>query len=734
MNAPTKRLLVRDRPASYQTLEELAAAATVALAPPERLTVSEAAAKYVRIKEKNYSGPWSSDKTPYMVEPQDVLTSLDYTGMAFIGPARTGKSQTWLNWLAYSAKCDAADMMLIQMSQARAREFSLSDLRKLFRASPEVAAELVPGRVNDNVYDKTFISGMRVTIVHPSINELSGKTSGRNWAMDYDRLPSSIDGEGDAWTLLAKRGETLGRYAMTVIETSPGFPVTDAKWIAESPHEAPPCEGGLSIYNSGTRARWQWGCLQCNHKFEAEFSMFVYPDSRDFREAAEAVVLPCPSCGYPMTPDMQHHLNLDGRWIKEGELWLPNGSIEGRPRRSDIASFWLKGPAAGFNTWPKLVLAYLNAKEDYDKTGSEEKLKAVTNTSLGLPYTSKALETGRLPDELKRRAKPYNVRGEVPEGVRFLITTIDVQAGGRPAFVVHTFGIAPVQMAGGAWSFDIYHVDMWKITKSRRKDEDGERKLIDPSAHREDWMILIDEVIEREYPLGDGSGRTMRAKLVACDSGGAASATAVRLNAALDGPVVSVTSNAYDFWRYLRLNDPEQRNLHMRFHLLKGEPSRTAPSIHVTYPDSQKKDRYAIARGDVPVWAINSNVVKDQSSNMLGRSEPGGQIHFPTWFDDDGNPENIDWLYSQLTAEVRLPAGWRNNARRKNEAWDLLAYCVAFLNHPAIKIDRINWESPPAWATEWSQNDHVRSADGVPIIPSPAEGRRALSDLGGSLA
>lgn len=732
MNAPAKRMLERDRPASYQTLQQLVVAATEAIEPPERLTVSEAAKKYVKIKEKNYSGPWLEDKTPYLTEPQDVLTSLDYTGMVFVGPARTGKSQMWLNWMSHSAICDASDMMLVQISQGRAREFSLSDLRKHFRNSPDVSAKLVPGRVNDNVYDKTFISGMRVTIVHPSINEFSGKTVGRNWAMDYDRLPLSIDGEGDAWTLLSKRAETLGRYGMTVVESSPGFDVNDAKWIPQSPHEAPPCEGILSLYNMGDRRRRQWECPQCHGKFEPDFSLFNYPDSADPHEAAEAVTMICPHDGFPMTPDMRHELEHGGRWIREGEIWLPDGTVTGTPRRSDIASFWLKGPSAAFNTWPKLVLSYLNAKADFERTGSEEKLRAVTNTSFGLPYTPKRLEAGRMPDELKARAHNYNVRGEVPPGVRFLMTTIDVQAGGRPAFVVHTFGIAPVQMEGGAWSFDIYHVDMWKITKSRRLDADGERKPIDPAAYKEDWHVLIDEVIEREYPLGDGSGRFMKSRLVACNSGGAASAAAVRLNKALDGPTVSVTSNAYDFWRYLRLHDPEQRGYHGKFHLLKGEPHRSAGLIHRTLPDSQQKDKFAIARGDVPVWAINSNPAKDQVAALLGRTEPGGQIHFPQWFEEDGSPENIDWLYTQLTAEVREAAGWRNVARRKNEALDLLAYCLAFFWHPSIRADKKDfWINPPPWAEEWERNDHVIRAGGVTTAP-PAEAP-SLADLGAAL-
>ncbi len=728
MSAP-KRMLVRDRPASYQTLEDLIIAATEAISPPERLTVSEAAVKYVRIKEKNYSGPWSPDKTPYLVEPQDVLTSLDYTGMAFVGPARTGKSQMWLNWMSHSAMCDPADMMLLQMSQGRAREFSLSDLRKLFRHSPDVAAKLVPGRQNDNVFDKTFISGMRVTIVHPSITELSGKTSGRNWSMDYDRLPSSIDGEGDAWTLLAKRAETLGRYGMTVAEASPGFPVTDAKWIAESPHEAPPCEGILSIYNTGTRSRWHWSCPQCRGKFEPDFNLFQYPDSRDPREASEQVVMVCPHDGFPMTPDMQHELNVGGRWVKDGEIWLPDGSIAGQGRRSDTASFWLKGPAAAFNTWQKLVLTYLNAKADYDRTGSEEKLKAVTNTSLGLPYTPKALEAGRMPDELKERARAYNVRGEVPKGVRFIITTVDVQ---KNAFVCHAYGIEPVQMDGGAWTFDIYHVDMWKVTKSRRLDSDGHPERLDPASYKEDWRVL-DEVIERAYPLGDGSGRVMQAKLVACDSGGAASPTAVRLNKALEGPTLSVTANAYDYWRLLK---SDGQNRHQRFHLLKGEPSQTNPPLSMTLPDSQQKDKYAIARGDVPVWAVNSNVVKDQAFNMLGRTEPGGQVNFPLWFDEAGEREDIDWLFTQLTAETRLAAGWKNLSRRKNEAWDLLSYAIAFTRHPSIRLLTLNWNVPPAWAAPWDQNELVFATahDGTLTNATAVPNRKTLADLAEALA
>jgi phage terminase large subunit GpA-like protein len=722
--------LQKYEPPAYTTIEEMLAASSEAVSPPERLTVTEAALRYVKINEKNYSGPWRLDKTPYLQEPQDLLQSLNYTGMVFVGPARSGKSQMWLNWHAYTAICDPADMMLMQMSMARAREFSLSDLKKLYKNSPEVRSRLVPGRQNDNVYDKTFLSGMRTTIIHPSINELSGKTMGRNWSMDYDRLPDNIDGEGDAWTLLKKRATTLGRYGMTVAESSPGKLVEDPKWTPSSPHEAPPCKGIMTLYNAGDRRRWQWQCPQCHEAFEPDFKLLWYPKNVDIGTAADKVVLPCPSCGFPMEPEMQYDLNLKGRWIREGETLNPDGSITGTPRRSEIASFWLKGPAAAFTDWRTLVRNYLTAEEVYASTGSEETLKTIINTDQGLPYISKAYAAGRLPDELKKRAQHYSNKGEVPPGVGFLVTTIDVQAGGRPHFVCHTFGI-------GKYG-DIWHVDMWKITKSRRRDEQGDPMGIDPAAYPEDWNVLIDEVIERRYMVAGSSGKMMKVKIIACDSGGAA-ATGIekKVKNEIGKPVVSVTSNAYEFWRRLR-DDPQRRDYHRVFHLIKGSPAKdgSVPRIYQKFPDAKNtNNKWAVARGDVPVWMLNTTTLKDQVHAKLGRTDPGGQVYFPQWFDDDGNPINVDWLYSQLTSEVRTSKGWENPSRKRNEAFDLLAYCIAICLHPDINLERMDWTNPPAWANpDWDHNSMIElpPSDDAPVVVAPK--KKSMSDLAGDLA
>ena len=97
----------------------------------------------------------------------------------------------------------------------------------------------------------------------------------------------------------------------------------------------------------------------------------------------------------------------------------------------------------------------------------------------------------------------------VPDWVRYLIATVDVQAGARAAFVVQVHGIG----VGN----DVTVIDMFKIRKSLRLDEDGHPLIVAPESYKEDWDLLIDQVLERSYPLADGTGRRMAVKIVGCN-------------------------------------------------------------------------------------------------------------------------------------------------------------------------------------------------------------------------
>lgn len=687
---------------TYSCLEQLVVDVAELVRPPERLHVWQAAERYIQVNNPgNYVGPYRADITPYMKEPMEVLSSTEFTGMIFVGPAQCGKTDAVLSWLGYSAKCDPADLMVIQPTQASARDFAKRRIDRLFRNSPDIQDTVLPGRQNQNTFDTRFKNGMMATLSWPTISELSGKPVPRLWLSDYDRMPQDVDGEGSPFDLAKKRATTFRRFGMTVAESSPGFAVENPKWISQTPHEAPPTPGILSLYNRGDRRRWHWTCPDCENSFEPDFELIQYDLSEDHMTSAESAHMACPHCGGRIEHRQKAALNRGGRWVRDTvQLTLPDGTVTRREVRSDIASFWLKGAAAAFADWKTLVLNYLKASEEFEKTGSEESLKTTVNTDQGLPYIPKRNQTNWLPEEMKAKAVDLGEK-VVPEGVRFLVASVDVQ---KRKFVVQVHGVG----VGG----DTWIVDRFDISRSKRVAPDDETQYlwVDPGAYPEDWHLLVEQVLLKTYPLADGSGRQMQIKVAGCDSGGQE----------------GVTTNAYNFWRWLRDDCPES-GLERRFILIKGSSNRNAPRVQVTFPDSERKDRKAASRGEVPVLMLNTNQVKDQVMSMLDRKDPyGGRVSFPNWLPDS--------FYSELTAETRhATRGWENPKRQRNESWDLLAYCVALCLWRPVSIELIDWSEPPTWAQEWDTNDLVIEASGRRRFGNSNPARRSLADLGKNL-
>lgn len=718
----------------FGSIEDMLAASASGVRAPERLTVAEAAERYRYLNNPgSYVGAWNNDFAPYLVEPMEVLTSVDYTGMIFAGPARTGKSDMFFNWLAYTAKCDPADMMVVHMTTNVARDWSKKDLKRMLRHSKKIGALVAPGASSISTHDIRFMSGMHLLVKWPTVTELSGKTVPRNWLADYDRMPLSIDGEGSAYMLTAKRAETFRRYGMTVAESSPGFEITDPKWMPSraNSHEAPPTLGILSLYNGGDRRRWYWRCPHCRSPFEPDFKLLQIPDSNDHVEAAEATVMACPHCGGVIWHDGKngvpgkHELNQiklgNARWVKDGQIWVPRqkdgatieGHLEGTAFRSDTASFWLKGPAANFADWRSIVLKYLKAQDEYERTGSQESLKTTVNTDQGLPFRPHGLQEGRLAEDVQAMATDLGVR-KVPTGVRFLVATVDVQ---KYSFEVLVVGVGPSpDMLGTEYTV----IDRFSIKKSMRKDDDGDPERIAPATYLEDWDVLVEQVMLRSYPLIDGSGREMSIRRSGCDSGGAADT---------DNDS-SVTKNIYAFYRRLRnatQGDDIPEGLHQRFQPLKGDPLKSIPRVQLTYPDSERKDRTAGARGEIPVLRINSNAMKDMLNAMLDRKAAGaGKVNFPDWLPDT--------FWREMVAEERGTKGWEKVSTR-NEAWDLLTYAMALCLQKPIAIENIDWNDPPVWACEWEFNSLVFDPEEKKsAIVDAVEQQFNLEDLGAELA
>ena len=58
--------------------------------------------------------------------------------------------------------------------------------------------------------------------------------------------------------------------------------------------------------------------------------------------------------------------------MREGQVIDRNGNVSGEPRRSRIASFWMEGPAAAYQTWAQLVYKLLTAEQEYEATEAKK--------------------------------------------------------------------------------------------------------------------------------------------------------------------------------------------------------------------------------------------------------------------------------------------------------------------------------------------------------------------------
>ncbi|HGT9257865.1 TPA: phage terminase large subunit family protein, partial [Escherichia coli] len=652
---------------------------------PRRMRVADAVAQYMRVPMgAGNSVPWDPLVAPYVIEPMNCLASREYDAVIFVGPARTGKTIGLIDgWVIYNVICDPADMLIIQMTEEKAREHSKKRLARTFRVSPEVVSRLSPNKNDNNVYDRTFLAGNYLKIGWPSVNIMSSSDYKCVALTDYDRFPEDIDGEGDAFSLASKRTTTFMSSGMTLVESSPGRDVKDVKWRRTSPHEAPPTTGILSLYNRGDRRRWYWPCPHCGEYFQPCGDVVAgFRDIADPVLASEAAYIQCPSCSGRIMPEQKRELNGRGVWLRDGESINADGSRYGDPRRSRIASFWMEGPAAAYQTLSQLVYKLLTAEQEYETTGSEETLKTVINTDWGLPYLPRASMEQRKSELLEQRAEPVPSRS-VPDGVNFLVATVDVQAGRHRRFVVQVTGYGS---RGERWIIDRYN-----ITQSLRGDSDGESQRIDPASYPEDWDVLLTDVFHKSWPLASDPSQQMRLMAMAVDSGGE------------DG----VTDNAYKFWRRCRRD-----GLGKRIYLFKGDSIRRAKLITRTFPDNTgRTGRRAQAAGDVPLWLLQTDVLKDRVNNALWRDSPGpGYVHFPDWLGS--------WFYDELTYEERSSDGkWSKPGRGANEAFDLMVYAEALVILHGY--EKIRWPDAPEWASRETWLECVQDSTEPSSSPEP---------------
>jgi phage terminase large subunit GpA-like protein len=634
--------------------------------PADLVSVTEYAAAHRWLDNRGggFIGRWSHEEAPYLCGPMDALTSRDHLTTVVVGPARSGKTAVAENWLLQSVGADPADMLFYQATDDALQSYVKRVINPMIDAHGILADRLGPRPVDRSLHFKKF-RGMWCEFLHAAYSNLINKSAPRIVLDEIDAVP---EGLGDVFGLVDLRRQTFGRESMVLVTSHPDRAAG----------------GVMDLYRASDRRVWYWPCPQCNGFSSpnpgAQWETVLhYRPEASLDEIAASAVLVCPHCDHPIEDRHRRAMNLDGKWVGNGQTIAEDGTVTGSLAPSDTAGFWIVGLMSPFviGGIGALARAKVAAEREYMLNGDDRLLRSDMPKRFGVPYERKQKLGSVDAATLAERAEALPI-GVVPAGVRFITVAIDVQN-------------ARFELLARGWAVD---GESWII--------DARRIVADPAVSPGDWDDVL-ALAFTGYRLADGSGRVMRPRAVAYDSGGAP----------------GVTQQAYAAWRRARarrqarfLGRADGRDV---FTLMptKGLSSPNAARLQVVYPNSKRKDRDARATGAEPLVLFNPNRFKDDLAGQLLKAEPGPlAIHFPdalrgNFPAEPANAEPPHLWFEQVTAEQPNKRGvWeklRENA--PNEALDLLvgSHVIAELHG----LSRIAWSKPPPWAAEWDRNTGI---------------------------
>ena len=430
------------------------------LRPDPDLTVSEWADQYRMLSNKASAepGPWRTDRTPYLREIMDCMSSSStIQKVVFMAGAQLGKTEGINNVVGYMISEAPGPAMFVQPTIEMAKRLSKQRLESLIHETPRLAEKIAPARSRDSgntLFSKEYPGGI---LLLTGANSATGLRSAPcRWVLldEVDAFPHDVDGEGDPCALAERRASTFSRRKIILTSTPT---VKDMSRIEAE-------------YLASDQRRYFLPCPHCGHMQYLQWKNLQWRDG-DPRTAAYV----CESCGTHIREHYKSEMLRKGEW---------RATATGEDKRT--AGFHLSSlySPLGWKSWEEIVGEFLRAKNDAPL------LKTFVNTVLGETWEE---EVGaRLgADGLRERAEFYE-SNTVPEGASLVTAGVDVQDN-RVAVGLYAWGEGE---------------ECWLMWHGEIYGDPAGKKL---------WS-QVDDIINRTYPRADGE--SVKVSAVGIDSGG----------------------------------------------------------------------------------------------------------------------------------------------------------------------------------------------------------------------
>jgi phage terminase large subunit GpA-like protein len=439
------------------------------LRPEQPLTVSEWSDKYRRLSSKASAepGPWRTNRTPYLREPMDCLsTTSSVQRVVMMFAAQTGKTESGANWLGYVIDHAPGPMLLVQPTVEMAKRLSKQRLESLVTETPCLAAKIAPSRSRDSgntMFAKEFPGGMMLLTGANSATGLRSTPCRYIFMDEVDAFPPDVDGEGDPVSLAEKRATTFARRKILLTSTPT---VKDFSRIEAE-------------YERSDQRRFYVPCPNCE-----AMQWLKWPQLKWEKNDPATAAYECEVCKERFAEIHKPAMLRNGEWRATA------------PSNGKTAGFQLSGlySPLGWLSWADMVDDFLRAKADAPM------LKSFVNTRLAETW-EEDFASKVSADVLLKRCEPY-AAGQLPDSALAVTIGVDVQGGG---------GSVGDRLAVSVWAWG-REEEGWLI--------DHQEIYGDP-CRPEVWKQLDVLVMHQWDHVGGGK---LRADVVAVDSGGHATA------------------------------------------------------------------------------------------------------------------------------------------------------------------------------------------------------------------
>lgn len=443
--------------------------------PTERITVSEWCDRSV-VLDAQYAaeaGPFRTARTPYSREILDSFGLARVDRITLMMGTQVGKTQTWLNMLAFGVAQKPAPAMLVMPGEEDAKQMLGGRLKALFEASPELGAHLT-GRSND--WRDGFVQ-FDLSVIYAawanSPRALAGRPVCYVFFDEVDKFPPWSGREADPISLGEERTRTYksSRRAKVVLCSTP---TTRNGYIFRE-------------YEQSDQRRYFVPCPFCGKFQTLEFRGIKFDGARDPRQirAEGRLTYQCSGCEKRITDEHKPKMLQLGVWVPQGAEVRADGTLANLPRPNPHRGYRLNALYSPWLTFSEIAAKFLEANES-----GAAKLMNFNNSWLAEPFEEKAEETK--PETLAALAEDYDA-GLVPKDVLVLTAGADVQ---KDAIYYTIRGWGANERS---WLIQAGRVDTWQALEnlvmlaSYRRVLDGDTlqvrlALIDSQGHRTDQV------------------------------------------------------------------------------------------------------------------------------------------------------------------------------------------------------------------------------------------------------